>query len=242
MKKTAIITGATGGIGEALCDVFARGGYAVAAVYAKNDSKAEELRQKFGDEDFLCIKADISVPDGAKAVFDAAVPKFGEPDTVINNAGISGVGLLQCMSDDEIKKIIDTDLMSVIYMCRQAAEHMVKIHRGNIINVSSMWGEVGASTEAVYSAAKAGVIGLTKALAKELGPSGIRVNCLSPGFIDTPMNSCFGEDVRVEIADETPLCRIGTPREAAECAYFLASDSAAFVTGQILGVNGGLVI
>lgn len=159
-----------------------------------------------------------------------------------NNAGISYIGLLQDMAAEDIFKQLDVNLLGAILCSKEAARRMVPRKRGCIINISSMWGEVGASCEAVYSAAKAGVIGFTKALSKELGPSGIRVNCVSPGVIRTDMNKELDEDALKELAEGTPLLRIGSPEEVAKAVAFLSREDSSFITGQVLPVNGGITV
>ena len=167
---------------------------------------------------------------------------LGGIDVLVNNAGIAQSALMSDITDADYADMINTDLSGALYCCRQAIPYFLRNHSGAIVNVSSMWGEVGASMEVHYSAAKAGLIGLTKALAKELGPSGVRVNCVTPGMIDTDMNKGYTKDDIRAIVDETPLGRIGKPEDVAEAVFFLASDKASFITGQVLGVNGGYVI
>lgn len=167
---------------------------------------------------------------------------YGKIDLVVNNAGMAYSGLLQDMTENEINSLIAADLTGVIYSCRFAADCMVKNHSGNIINISSVWGVAGASCEAVYSAAKGGVIAFTKAMAKELAPSGIRVNCISPGVIKTKMLDCYTLDDLQSLADETPLGRIGTPADVAKAVKFLSSDDSEFITGQNLIVDGGFIL
>lgn len=163
-------------------------------------------------------------------------------DVLINNAGVSSQKLFTDITDDDWRKTIGVNLDGVFYCCREVLPQMISRKNGVIINISSMWGEVGASCEVHYSASKAGVIGLTKALAKEVAPSGIRVNCISPGVIMTDMMSGFDDNTIEELKSETPLQRLGTPEDIASAALFLASDEASFITGQTLGVNGGFVI
>lgn len=168
--------------------------------------------------------------------------EIGSVDVLVNNAGISSQKLFTDITDDEWKKTIGVNLDAVFYCCKNALPHMIRQKSGAIINISSMWGEVGASCEVHYSASKAGVIGLTKALAKEVAPSGVRVNCIAPGVIMTDMMSDYDDKTINELKDETPLGRLGTPEDIAAAALFLASDDASFITGQTLGVNGGFII
>lgn len=242
--STVLITGASRGIGTACARAFAEAGYDVAINYNNSAEKArllaDELRA-FG-VDTVCVKADVSDSAQVAAMFGEVREKLGEPDVLVNNAGISHSGLLTDMSDGEWERLIDTNLSSVFYCCREALPPMIRAHSGVIINIASMWGEVGASCEAAYSAAKAGVIGLTKALAKEAGPSGVRVNAVSPGVVMTDMMAVYSEKDINALKEETPLCSLGAPGDIAEAVLYLASDKARFITGQVLSVNGGMVI
>ncbi len=244
LTKTAIVTGASRGIGAACAVELARIGYAVAVNYRVNKNAAEKVAERIVSEggQAFAFCADISVPEEVSALFDAAAKRFGSVSLLVNNAGISHIGLLQDMTDADIRRQLEVNLMGAIICSREAAKQMVPQKSGSIINIASMWGEVGASCEAVYSACKAGIIGFTKALAKELGPSGIRVNCVSPGVIRTDMNSELTEDTLRELTDETPLLRIGSPEDVAKAVAFLSRDESSFITGQILPVNGGITV
>lgn len=236
--KTVLITGASGGIGAAIAKEMDRAGYAVALTYNKNKEKAEELCAQLNNaQAFQC---DISSFASVEKLYTDVTAAFGSIDAVVNNAGTAFTGLVQDMTEAQILHLTNTDLNGVIYSSRFAAEHMVKKHTGVIVNISSIWGVVGASCEAVYSAAKGGVITFTKALAKELGYSGVRVNCVSPGVIKTPMLDCYSADDLQALADETPLGRIGQPEDVAKAVKFLISDDASFITGQNLVVDGGI--
>lgn len=241
--KSAIVTGASRGIGAASAKALAKEGYAVAVNYSKDESGAEQVvNDIISNGGTACaIKADISNPFEVIRLFETATAKLGHIEVLVNNAGIAYIGLLQDMSDSEINSLVDVDFMGSIYCCREAIKVMAPNHNGCIINIASMWGEVGASCESVYSACKAGIIGLTKALAKEVGPCGIRVNCVSPGVINTKMNSSLASDVIKELCDETPLLRIGTTDDIANTITFLASDKSSFITGQVIPVNGGII-
>lgn len=232
--KRVLITGASRGIGAACARLFAKSGYDVIINY--NNSKEEALRLaiEIGAE---TIRADVSSSAQVDDMFKAA----GEVNILVNNAGISGFYMLDAMSDDEWNKMIGVNLNGVFYCTRAVLPQMLRRKSGAIVNVSSMWGICGSSCEAAYSASKAGVIGLTKALAKEVGPSGIRVNCVAPGAIDTDMNKKLGGDAIKELCEETPLGRLGSPEEVARAILFLADDDG-FITGQVLSPNGGLVI
>lgn len=236
--KTVLITGASGGIGAAIAKELDKAGYAIALTYNNNKEKAENLCAQLNNaQAFHC---DISSFASVEKLYTDVISAIGHIDAVVNNAGTAFTGLVQDMSETEILSLINTDLNGIIYSTKFAAGHMVKNHTGVIVNISSIWGVVGASCEAVYSAAKGGAITFTKAMAKELGYSGIRVNCVSPGVIKTPMLDCYSADDLQALADETPLCRIGQPEDVAKAVKFLISDDASFITGQNLVVDGGI--
>lgn len=240
MKKV-LITGASGGIGSSTAEAFAKEGYSLILNYNKNKLGAQSLAEKLKQAyrvDCLTYGCDITDSEAVKKMFD----EIGDIDVLVNNAGISQQKLFTDISDDDWRKMTAVNLDGVFYCSREALRGMIRKKSGSIINISSMWGEVGASCEVHYSAAKAAVIGLTKALAKEVGPSNIRVNCVAPGVIDTEMMSSFSDEDKVQLIEETPLMRLGTPEDTANAVLFLASEKASFITGQILGVNGGFVI
>lgn len=232
--RNVLITGASRGIGAAAARAFAERGDKVFINYNNSQEAAEELVKETGG---VAIRADVSNANEVNAMFE----KIGSVDILINNAGISGFYMLDAMSDEEWKRMIDVNLNSVFYCTRAVLPQMINRKQGAIVNVSSMWGICGASCEVAYSTAKAGIIGFTKALAKEVGPSGIRVNCVAPGVIDTDMNKALDEDAKKALCEETPLGRLGTPEEIAKAIVFLADENS-FITGQILSPNGGLVI
>lgn len=240
--KNALVTGASGGIGRAVALELARRGWGVALQYRRNQQAAQKLEEeilKLGGNAKI-YRADLTEEAQVEALFSAAEKDFGFLEGLVNNAGSAWKGLFTDMTLQDWQGVMDADLTSVFLCCRRALPAMIRQKRGSIVNVSSMWGQVGASCEAAYSAAKAGVIGLTKALAKEEGPSGVRVNCLAPGVIDTPMNGDLSPEDLDALREETPLERIGTPEETAKAAAFLLEQE--FLTGQVLGLNGGLVI
>ncbi len=240
--KSVLVTGASGGIGSAVALELARRGWRVALQYRSNREAAVRLEEEICRQGGMArvYGADLTDEAQVDALFSAAEKDFGFLEGLVNTAGVAWKGLFTDMSLSDWRGVMDADLTSVFLCCRRALPPMIRQKRGSIVNVSSMWGEVGASCEAAYSAAKAGVIGLTKALAKEEGPSGIRVNCLAPGVIDTPMNGDLSPEDLAALREETPLERTGTPEEAARAAAFLLEEE--FLTGQVLGVNGGLVI
>lgn len=244
MKKTAVITGGSRGIGRSMVLSFAQKGYNVIFCYEKNENAAfetEKEARKLGAEVYA-FKTDVSKSEEVEKLFAFAEEKFSGADVLICNAGIGRQRLFTDITDEDFERMIGVNLKGVFYCCRRALPYMIRNKWGRIINITSMWGETGGSCEVDYSAAKAGVTGLTKALAKEVGPSGITVNAVSPGVIETDMNRALTTEDMAALADETPLCRIGRPEEVAAAAVFLAGEEAGFVTGQVLGVNGGIVI
>ena len=242
--KTAIITGGATGIGKAVTSVLASNGYNVVVCYNKSESKAISLCEFLNSSGYtsLPFQCDIADSENVKRLFQFAVNNFSSIDLLVCNAGIAQQRLFTDITDENWSDIINVNLTGCFNCCREASKYMVKNHSGCIINISSMWGITGASCEVHYSASKAGVIGLTKALAKELGPSGIRVNCIAPGVIKTDMLNSFSEDDLKTLAGETPLCRLGEPQDIAEAVLFLASEKASFITGQTLSVDGGFII
>ena len=240
MKKTVLINGGSRGIGRAICERLAKEGANVAFTYLHSEEKAKALAEKLGA---LAIRADSRVSSEVNRAVKATEEKFGRIDILVNCAAKSEFALVTDISDEAWRDMMAVNLDGYFYYIRAVLPSMIREKQGRIINITSMWGEVGASCEVHYSASKAAVIGLTKALAKELGPSGITVNCVSPGVIDTDMNRAhLTEEDLSALADETPLGRIGTPEEVAASVAFLAGDGGNFITGQILSVNGGLVI
>ena len=244
MKKTVIITGASKGIGAAIAILFARKGYNVVIGYNESYQLAKMLSSSLSSQGYnvVPIKANVANKLETDILIKEAVYKFGSVDVLINNAGVAFNGLITDTEEFDSDKIFDVDLKGVFNCCKSVTPVMVNQKSGKIINISSMWGQVGASCEVAYSAAKAGVIGLTKALAKELAPSGITVNCIAPGLIDTSMNSNISVEDLNAFVEDIPLGRMGTAEDIAETALFLASEGADYITGQVLGVNGGYVM
>lgn len=234
--KTVLVTGASRGIGRQIATTLAQNGYTVIGTYNSTNDGLDLITQLYG---VIYTKCNVSDYSDVCALFAHIKDSFKHLDAVVNCAGVSWVGLLQDMTESDIAKLVSTNLNGTIYVCQQAADIMVKQHAGSIVNISSIWGNNGASCEAVYSATKGGINAFTKALAQELAPSGIRVNAVCPGVIKTDMLNCFTEEDIKKLADETPLGRIGTTQDVADAVEFLLGDRAKFITGQILTVDGG---
>ena len=237
--KTVLITGGSRGIGRAMVRLFSERGYSVAFTYKSSDDEAQKLS---ADTGAFAIKADSACENEVLAAVKTTEEKLGFVDILINNAAVSSFSLFTEISLLEWKRTFDVAVTGAFLYSREILPSMIRKKCGRIINVSSMWGITGSSCEVHYSAAKAALVGMTKALAKEVGPSGITVNCIAPGVIDTDMNKALSEEDMNALKEETPLMRIGTPREVAEAAFFLASEKASFITGAVLNVNGGYLI
>lgn len=235
MRKKALVTGGAGGIGSAACRALARDGWEVWVAYHRSEAAARALAAEIGG---TAVYADVSRPEDVEEMFRTA----GDIDLLVNNAGIAHYGLITDLTFDDWRELFGVNADGVFLCCRAAVPYMVRRKSGCIINVSSMWGQVGASCEAAYSASKSAAIGLTKALAKELAPSGVRVNCIAPGVVLTPMLDNFSAEELEAMRQETPLGTLGVPTDVAELIAYLASDRARYMTGQIIGINGGFVI
>lgn len=234
-----LITGGSRGIGEACVRAFCAQGDRVAFFYRSSHEAAKKLADETGAV-ALCV--DVTDSDAVQNGITASIDAFGSIDALICNVGIAQIKLFTDLTDEDWRQMMRVNLDGAFYTARTAAKHMIANQKGSIVFVGSMWGKTGASCEVHYSASKAALRGMTMALAKELGPSHIRVNCVEPGVIDTEMNASLDEGTRNELCDATPLCRIGSPLEVADAILFLSSQKASFVTGQILGVDGGFAV
>lgn len=234
--KRVIVTGGSRGIGAEIVRGFGANGDRVAFIWLSSEESARKLSEETGA---LPVRADVSSSDGVARAMDEATAYLGGVDVLVNCAGIAQIKLFTDLTDGDWDRMVSTDLSGCFYTCRYAAREMVRSHGGRIINIGSVWGRVGASCEVHYSAVKAGVRGMTLALAKELGPSGITVNCVEPGVIATDMNAALDSSALDGLKEATPLCRIGNASDVAELVLFLASDRASFITGQCIGVDGG---
>lgn len=240
LTKTVLITGGSRGIGKAMVYAFARAGYQVLLNFNQSESLANEIASEFSN--VKVYGADVANAESIQNMVNYAKEQFGGIDILINNAGIASTGLLQELSEEEWKRLLDVNLTGVYHCTKAVLPDMISRKQGKIINISSVWGLVGASNEVAYSATKAGVIGFTKALAKEVGPSNIQVNCIAPGIVMTDMISDYTMEELNAITDQIPLGRIGSTSDIADLALFLASDSANYITGQIFSPNGGWVV
>ena len=241
-KKTVIVTGGSRGIGASIVTLLAREGYNVVLNYNKSEEIAKKMKEELTNSGYSVeiFKADVSKREEAKKLVEFTLNKFQNIDILVNNAGISQTKLFTDITDEDWNNMINTNLNSVFYMSQEVLKNMIHNKRGCIINISSIWGIVGSSCEVHYSVAKAGVDAMTKALAKELGPSNIRVNSIAPGIIDTDMNKYLTDKEIVEIEEEIPLGKIGKVQDIAKCVKWLVEDE--YTTGQVISINGGWFI
>lgn len=242
-KKTVLVTGSSRGIGKAIALAFGRAGCNVVLNASKSLAQLEETKTLLEQENIpvLAFLADVSEYESCRGLFAEIEKKFGSVDILVNNAGISHIGLFTDMTPAQWQRILSVNLESALNCTHLAVPSMVHKKDGVILNISSMWGEIGASCEAVYSASKGAINAFTKAMAKELGPSNIRVNAISCGVIDTEMNACFSEEERQALTEEIPLMRFGQPEEVGDLAVFLAGQKAKFLTGKIITLDGGMI-
>ena len=242
-KKVALVTGASGGIGSACAQLLAQEGYTVLLLGHEGFARAQALAQQLCAQglDAHACRCDLADSADCARMCGEILALHHRVDALVLCAGVSYTGLLCDMTDAQWRRVMEVNVSGAFYLCRALTPGMVSRRSGAIVTISSMWGRAGASCEAAYSASKAALIGLTRALAKELGPSGVRVNCIAPGVIDTRMMDEHSAETKAALAEETPLGRLGTPQDVAQAAAFLVSDAAAFITGQVLGVDGGYI-
>ncbi len=242
MQEVAIVTGASKGIGREIAKELAQEGIQVIANYNKSEKEAKSLQEELAKKNIKLdiFKADVSKREEAKKLISYALEKYGKIDILINNAGTSEYKLFTDETDEDWNRVINTNLYSAFIMSQEASYNMIHNKKGCIINISSIWGIVGGALEVLYSISKAGIDGMTKALAKELGPSNIRVNSIAPGMINTKMNSKFTKQEIEEIKEEIPLEKIGEPSDIAKCVKWLVKDT--YTTGQVISINGGWII
>lgn len=242
MQEVAIVTGASKGIGREIAKELAQEGIQVIANYNKSEKEAKSLQEELAKKNIKLdiFKADVSKREDAKKLISYALEKYGKIDILINNAGTSEYKLFTDETDEDWNRVINTNLYSAFIMSQEASYNMIHNKKGCIINISSIWGIVGGALEVLYSISKAGIDGMTKALAKELGPSNIRVNSIAPGMINTKMNSKFTKQEIEEIKEEIPLEKIGEPSDIAKCVKWLVKDI--YTTGQVISINGGWII
>ena len=238
--RTVLISGGDRGIGAAAARAFYRAGYRVAILYHCNAEAADALQKELPG--VTAVQCDVASRASCELAFRAAEQALGRVDVLVSNAGIAQQKLFTDIAPDEWQRMLDVNLTGAFNLCQLALPGMIRRKAGRILTVSSMWGQTGGSCEVHYSAAKAGLIGLTKALAKEEGPSGITVNCVAPGVIETDMMAAFTAEDKAALAEETPVGRLGSADEVAALLVFLAGEDAGYITGQVFGVNGGLVI
>ena len=243
-KKVVFVTGASRGIGKEVALKFAEEGYDVVINYVSDKTDVEALKKEFAEKgaDSLILKADVSKEEDVKDVVEKAIEKFGKIDVLVNNAGITRDNLLMRMSTEDFDKVIDINLKGTFLVTKAVTKYMMKKRCGSIVSLASVVGVVGNAGQCNYSASKAGIIGFTKSIAKELASRNIRANAVAPGFIETDMTSVLSDTVKESIHNQIPLKRMGSSKEVAELIYFLGSEKSSYITGQVINIDGGMVM
>lgn len=243
-RKVVFVTGASRGIGKEVALKYAENGYDVIINYVSDKTDVESLEEEFKEKgaDTLILKADVSKADEVQNVVDKAIEKFGKIDVLVNNAGITRDNLLMRMSEEEFDRVLEINLKGTFLVTKAVTKYMMKKRSGSIINLSSVVGVAGNAGQCNYSASKAGIIGFTKSIAKELASRNIRANAVAPGFIETDMTSVLSDSVKESIHNQIPLKRMGSSKEVAELIYFLGSEKSSYMTGQVINVDGGMVM
>ena len=243
-NKTIFITGGSRGIGKEIALKFAENGYNIVTNYVSDKTDVEGLKKKFEEKGIksLIIKADVTNSDEIESLVKKAIEEFESIDVLVNNAGITKDNLLMRMSEEEFSKVIDVNLKGTYIVTKIVSKYMMKKRKGNIINLSSVVGVVGNAGQCNYSASKAGIIGFTKSIAKELASRNIRANAVAPGFIETDMTAVLGENVKENIYNQIPLKRMGKAKEVANLVYFLGTEESSYITGQVISVDGGMTM
>ena len=243
-RKIVLITGASRGIGKETAKVYAENGYDVAINYVSEKTDVEGIKKEFQDMGVKClmIKADVSNEEDVNNMVEKVISEFGKIDVLVNNAGITKDTLLMRMSKEDFDKVIDINLKGTFLVTKAVSKYMMKKRCGSIINLSSVVGVAGNSGQSNYSASKAGIIGFTKSIAKELASRNIRANAVAPGFIETDMTNVLKDDIKESIGNQIPLKRMGTAREVAEVIYFLGTEKSSYITGQVINIDGGMVM
>ena len=243
-EKVVLVTGGSRGIGKEVAMKFAKEGYNVVTNYVSDKTDKEKLKKEFEENNVkaLVLKADVSKTEDVENLVKQAIDTFGKIDVLVNNAGITRDNLLMRMPEEDFDKVIETNLKGTFLVTKAVTKYMMKKRHGSIINLSSVVGVAGNAGQSNYSASKAGIIGFTKSIAKELASRNIRANAVAPGFIETDMTDVLKEDVKEHIYNQIPLKRMGTAKEVAELIYFLGSDNSSYITGQVINIDGGMVM
>lgn len=243
-RKTVLVTGGSRGIGKEVAIKYAENGYDVIVNYISDKTDVEALKKEFYEKgiESLIVKADVSKQEDVESLVKQAIEKFEKIDVLVNNAGITRDNLLMRMSEEEFNKVVDINLKGTFLVTKAVSKYMMKRRQGSIVNLSSVVGVAGNAGQCNYSASKAGIIGFTKSIAKELASRNIRANAVAPGFIETDMTSVLSDTVKENINNQIPLKRMGTAKEVAELIYFLGSEKSSYITGQVINVDGGMVM